>query len=68
MTGPLEFSCYDCGDFACYGVGVSLRNGQPGKWFCAACHPTFQLPKPQPLQELSQAVRDSVATMTLEEV
>jgi hypothetical protein len=29
--------CDDCGDHATLGVGVSLRTGQTGRWYCARC-------------------------------
>lgn len=33
---PSPHFCDVCGDMAFFGVGVSLRQNRPGKWYCRA--------------------------------
>jgi hypothetical protein len=37
---PFVHSCEVCGGFAYFGFNVSLRQGQPGQWFCATHRPS----------------------------
>jgi hypothetical protein len=34
-----ECRCFVCGQLARFGLGVRLREGQEGRWFCAAHRP-----------------------------
>ena len=44
-----------CGDFGCYGLGVALRKGIEGRWYC----PKHRPPKPP---ENANAVRTGAAS------
>jgi hypothetical protein len=39
-AGRFIHPCCECGRDAHVGVGVNLRGGQLGRWFCATCKPT----------------------------
>ena len=39
-AGRFVHPCRECGREACFGIGVNLRAGELGAWFCGECKPS----------------------------
>jgi hypothetical protein len=51
---PANHSCHVCGQWAPFGVGVSVRQGVEGKWCCRTHRPGDE-PSPAPNAEIEAA-------------